>query len=130
MFTYMFNFSVILGTLRDFEETSCLRQIDFSESAQAILQRAKSITSCTSQRRMTLNVRTDSLTVDENHFTVSSGDSILTGGGISPVVPELDSFERHTMRRKSMALAHAVSLDLFNRNTGNMMFFNNYKYFS
>lgn len=97
---------------------------------EAILQRAKSITSCTSQRRMTLNVRTDSLTVDENHFTVSSGDSILTGGGISPVVPELDSFERHTMRRKSMALAHAVSLDLFNRNTGNMMFFNNYKYFS
>lgn len=34
MFTYMFNFSVILGTLRDFEETSCLRQIDFSESAR------------------------------------------------------------------------------------------------
>ncbi|CAH8566035.1 unnamed protein product [Schistosoma margrebowiei] len=114
---YMNATRVILGTLRDFEETSCLRQIDFSESAQAILQRAKSITSCTSQRRMTLNVRTDSLTVDENHFTVSSGDSILTGGGISPVVPELDSFERHTMRRKSMALAHAVSLDLFNRNT-------------
>ncbi|CAH8604610.1 unnamed protein product [Schistosoma rodhaini] len=117
MFTYMFNFSVTLGTLKDFEETSCLRQIDFSESAQDILQRAKSITNRTSQRRITLNVRADSLTGDENHFTFSPGDSMLTGGGISPVVPELDSFERHTMRRKSMALAHAVSLDLFNRNT-------------
>ncbi|XP_018645642.1 phosphorylase B kinase alpha, kpb1, putative [Schistosoma mansoni] len=145
---YMNATRVILGTLKDFEETSCLRQIDFSESAlshdkkqlncvslcfffliflfclfskttllEDILQRAKSITNRTSQRRITLNVRADSLTGDENHFTVSPGDSMLTGGGISPVVPELDSFERHTMRRKSMALAHAVSLDLFNRNT-------------
>ncbi|CAH8511146.1 unnamed protein product [Schistosoma turkestanicum] len=115
---YMNATRVILGTLRDFEETSCLRQIDLSESTQAVLQRAKSLFKCTSsQRRMTLNVRTDSLTADENLFTTSSGDSVYTGGGISPAVSELDSFERHTMRRKSMALAHAVSLDLFNRNT-------------
>ncbi|TNN09763.1 putative phosphorylase b kinase regulatory subunit alpha [Schistosoma japonicum] len=119
---YMNATRITLGTLRDFEETSCLRQIDFSESAQAILQRAKSLIHCSSShRRTTLNIRPDSFaayTSDDNHLTTGSSDSITpcVGGGISPAVSELDSFERHTMRRKSMALAHAVSLDLFNRN--------------
>nr|CAH8852696.1 unnamed protein product [Trichobilharzia regenti] len=135
---YMNGTRVTVGTLKNFEETSCLRQIDFSESAQALLQRAREMNTGQSlRRRLASSIRPDGLTPygsDENSLNVlsmSGGTGYGGGGGgntadypspvftgaSSPVISEQDSFERHSMRRKSMALAHAVSLDLFNRDT-------------
>ncbi|CAH8569686.1 unnamed protein product [Heterobilharzia americana] len=123
---YMNATRVTLGTLKDFEETSCLRQINFSESAQALLQRSTALIACKSPRcRLTLNVRPDHLTsytLNENspftvHTNIHDYPSPMFASGSSSVISEQDSFERHSMRRKSMALAHAVSLDLFNRDT-------------
>ncbi|THD20620.1 putative phosphorylase b kinase regulatory subunit alpha, partial [Fasciola hepatica] len=113
--------SVTLGTLKNFEETSSVKQLSFIESCDTVSLTNELRSLGTRRRRLTHLEATESFLMGDESTGCSPYSNPM--GLASPTVHsgssaglnyEQDSFQRYSMRRKSMALAHAVNMDLIN----------------
>ncbi|TGZ74978.1 hypothetical protein CRM22_000643 [Opisthorchis felineus] len=110
---YLNGTKVILGSLKTFEETSSLKQLNFLGSADSIFQPCDLSSVSPQRRRLTPTSRLEGL--DRVLLEEGTGNLSPTSGSSAGMNYDQDSFQRFSMRRKSMALARAVNLDLINR---------------
>ncbi|KAF7251365.1 hypothetical protein EG68_09347, partial [Paragonimus skrjabini miyazakii] len=108
---------VILGSLKAFEETSSIKQLDFVCTADDLSHSGESSLAAARRRRLTPTTARfegfDRMLLDESVATpLGNVSPTLTSASSAGVNFEQDSFQRLSMRRKSMALAHAVNMDL------------------
>ncbi|BHF57834.1 Phosphorylase b kinase regulatory subunit alpha [Sparganum proliferum] len=118
---------VVLGKLKQFESTSCIRKITFIKSADTLIRRQSSIRSSARRRRLTvsqlrpLTVEFDSPDIS-GAFSGTSTPSSSLHCALSPLDmhhsgssydrEDYEGVQRTSLRRKSLALACAVSCDL------------------
>ncbi|CAL8068730.1 unnamed protein product [Calicophoron daubneyi] len=117
---YLNGTRLTLGTLKTFEETSCFKQLNFVGSVDTLGSSVMAAEPWMRRRRLTLPW------VDRGEQNyLDDGNSFSPHGAVDHASPsgssaEQDTFRRSSMRRKSMALAQAVSMDLINQEQGRL----------